>query len=120
MCFSTSLLAFPTEFTTNNFTAITGDLTSAFIGMALLPLFAIDPGCITMSAKDQQDINVDMTLGKCIQVALVLTPSMVVLAWMLGIQEMTLLFTNFEIGTSRRTENQIGENDLTLFSRRIR
>lgn len=96
---STLLLAFHTDFTTNNFTAITGDLTSAFIGMALLPLFAIDPGCVTMSAKDQQDINVDNTLGKCIQVALVLTPSMVILAWILEIPEMTLLFTNFEIGT---------------------
>lgn len=90
-------MAFHTEFTTNNLTAITGDLTSAFIGMALLLLFAIDPGCVTMSANDEQDINVDNTLGKCIQVALVLMPSMLILAWILGIPETTLLFPNFEI-----------------------
>jgi Ca2+:H+ antiporter len=99
LVFSTLLMAFHTEFATNNFTAITGHLTSSFIGMALLPLFAIDPGCVTIAANDQQDINVDNTLGKCIQVALVVTPIMVILGWMMGISEMTLLFNNFETGT---------------------
>jgi Ca2+:H+ antiporter len=96
---STVLLAFHTEFATNNFTVITGNLSSSFIGMVLLPLFALDPGCIIMSQRDQQDDNVDNTLGKCIQTAFVVIPFLVLLAWIMGISEMTLLFTNFEIGT---------------------
>lgn len=95
----TTLLAFHTEFTTNNLTAITGHLSSSFIGMVLLPLFAIDPGCVSTSRKDKQDANVDNTLGKCIQTALVVTPLMVILAWIIGVQEMTLLFNDFEVGT---------------------
>jgi Ca2+:H+ antiporter len=96
---STVLLAFHTDFATNNFTVITGQLSSSFIGMVLLPLFAIDPGCVIMSQKDQQDDNVDNTLGKCIQTAFVVIPFLVLLAWIMKIPEMTLLFTNFEVGT---------------------
>lgn len=96
---ATVLLAFHTEFTTNNFTAVTGQLSSSFIGMVLLPLFAIDPGCITTSSQDKQDENVDTTLGKCIQTALVVAPILVILGWIMGIEDMNLLFDTFEVGT---------------------
>jgi Ca2+:H+ antiporter len=96
---ASALLATHTEFATNNFSAIIGHVSSSFIGMVLLPLFAIDPGCITTSQKDKQDANVDNTLGKCIQTALVVTPIIVLLGWALDVPEMTLLFDNFEIGT---------------------
>jgi Ca2+:H+ antiporter len=94
----TALLGFHTEFATNSLTAFLPYISSTFIGIVLLPIFSIDPGCVTTGSKDKQSANLENTLGKCLQIALVVTPLVILIGWIMDISEMTLLFTNFDVG----------------------
>jgi Ca2+:H+ antiporter len=95
---SIALLAVHTDLTTNTLTDIAQNLSNSFVGLVLLPLFSIDPSCITEGIKDKQDYVFSITMSKCLQTALVLTPLIVLLGWILDVPQMTLQFNNFDVG----------------------
>lgn len=97
--FSTSLVGFHTSFTTDSLQGLmnrTG-LTTSFVGLILLPLLTNDMEPIHAAVGNKIDLCIALTIGKCLQTALLVIPAMVLLGWIMGIEEMTLSFDGFEI-----------------------
>lgn len=80
----------------------TNDLTTAahlsrtFIGLILLPIPNCDLGAIKSAINDDVDVTMTYTIGKCLQTALCITPLIILLAWWLGVDGVTLVFDGFE------------------------
>jgi Ca2+/H+ antiporter len=96
---STALIAFNTQFATDSIQGMlehTG-ISQRFIGFVILPILTIDPTSIIVAAKDKMDLSVPLTLGRCMQTALMVVPLLVLIAWCMGIDNMTLEFDAFSI-----------------------
>jgi Ca2+:H+ antiporter len=96
---SIALLFFSVDYAVNSIQALTRDakLSSTFVGLILLPLPNCDFGPVSQAIRDNLDEALTYTMGKCLQTALLVTPSIVILAWCMGISEMSLVFDGFEI-----------------------
>ena len=95
---TTALLVSNTAFATdslNGLVAHTG-LTDTFIGIVLLPLLSVDFTVIGLAVKDRMDSFISLTVGKCLQTALLVIPFIVILGWMMGVP-MGLNFDAFEV-----------------------
>jgi Ca2+:H+ antiporter len=68
-----------------------------FIGMVLLPILSNDAVAVQCASKDQMDLAIHSSLGKSIQTALVVAPVLVLVGWMIGIDDMNLLFDGFQV-----------------------
>ncbi|KAL7931724.1 Ca2+ transporter [Trichoderma chlorosporum] len=77
--------------------ATTVQLSRTFIGLILLPIPNCDPYTIYLAVEDEVDQVITNTIGRCIQTALCITPSIILLAWWLDIEGVTLVFDGFEI-----------------------
>ena len=62
----------------------------------VLPIISNDPTTVVIAIKDRQDLMLSLTLGRCVQIALLVIPFIVLLAWMIGIDDMSLSFDAFE------------------------
>ncbi|KAJ5461904.1 uncharacterized protein N7458_003456 [Penicillium daleae] len=96
---STTLVAFCTQFAVDSIDNLSqrANISMAFIGLVLLPILNNDLAPITHALADEMDRTIDVTVGKCLQTALFVTPLMVLLAWPMKIDNMTLSFNGFEI-----------------------
>lgn len=101
---STGLVALCAEFMVDSINSIVGDGTSdtgiseAFIGLILLPIVgnaAEHVTAVTVAMKNKMDLAIGVALGSSIQIALFVTPLVVILGWIMN-KEMTLYFTLFE------------------------
>lgn len=75
-----------------------GGLSEAFIGLILLPLVgnaAEHATAVSVALQNKLDLAIAVAVGSSIQMALFVTPLVVVLGWVLG-REMSLFFTIFE------------------------
>jgi Ca2+:H+ antiporter len=75
-----------------------GGLSEAFIGLILLPLVgnAAEHGtAVTVALQNKVDLAIGVAVGSSIQIALFVTPLVVLLGWALD-REMSLFFTIFE------------------------
>ena len=73
-------------------------LPTLFIGVILVPLFgnaAEHFTAVTVAGKNKMDLSVGIAIGSSIQIALFVTPIMVLIGWALGVP-MTLQFGSFE------------------------
>ena len=73
-------------------------LPTLFIGVILVPLFgnaAEHFTAVTVAGKNKMDLSVGIAIGSSIQIALFVTPLMVLMGWALGVP-MTLQFGSFE------------------------
>ena len=73
-------------------------LSEAFIGLIILPIVgnaAEHVTAVTVAAKNKLDLALGVALGSSIQIALFVTPLVVVLGWCMG-KEMSLYFNLFE------------------------
>ena len=73
-------------------------LPTLFIGVILVPLFgnaAEHFTAVTVAGKNKMDLSVGIAIGSSIQIALFVSPIMVLLGWVLGVP-MTLQFGTFE------------------------
>jgi len=73
-------------------------LPTLFIGVILVPLFgnaAEHFTAVTVAGKNKMDLSVGIAIGSSIQIALFVSPIMVIFGWMLGVP-MTLQFGTFE------------------------
>ena len=69
-----------------------------FIGVILVPLFGTAAEhftAVTVAGKNKMDLSVGIAIGSSIQIALFVTPIMVLIGWALGVP-MTLQFGSFE------------------------
>jgi Ca2+:H+ antiporter len=94
----TVLLTFSTLFATNSIQELLLrlNISETFLGIVVLPIISNDPTTVMIAVKDRQDLMLGLTLGRCVQIALLVIPFIVLLAWMIGIDDMSLSFDAFE------------------------
>ncbi len=101
---STGLVAVCAEFMVDSINGVVASgadgngLSEAFIGLILLPIVgnaAEHVTAVTVALKNKMDLAIGVALGSSIQIALFVTPLVVILGWIMN-KEMSLFFTLFE------------------------
>ncbi|KAH8905274.1 calcium/proton exchanger [Coniochaeta sp. PMI_546] len=98
---STGLVALCAEFmvdSINEVVASGSGVSEAFIGLILLPIVgnaAEHVTAVTVAMKNKMDLAIGVALGSSIQIAIFVTPLVVILGWIMN-KEMSLYFTLFE------------------------
>ncbi|KAF9431084.1 hypothetical protein BGZ94_009470 [Podila epigama] len=73
-------------------------ISSTFIGLILLPIVgnaAEHVTAVTVAMKNKMDLAIGVAIGSSMQIALFVTPVMVIIGWIIN-QPMTLFFNTFE------------------------
>ncbi|KAJ5875026.1 Vacuolar calcium ion transporter [Penicillium subrubescens] len=94
---STVLVALCAEFMVDSIDALTatGHVSETFVGLILLPIVgnaAEHATAVTVAYKDKMDLAVGVAVGSSIQIALLVLPLIVILGWIIGVDDMTLNF----------------------------
>jgi calcium/proton exchanger cax len=97
---STALVAVCAEFLVDSIQEVveTSHVNQVGIGLIILPIVgnaAEHVTAIKVAYKNNMDLAIGVAVGSSIQIALLLTPFMVILGWIMD-KEMTLYFTLFE------------------------
>lgn len=97
---STGLVAVCAEFMVDSINGLvaTSTVSEVFIGLIILPIVgnaAEHVTAITVALKNKMDLAIGVAVGSSIQIALFMTPLVVIIGWCMG-REMTLYFTLFE------------------------
>ena len=97
---STALVAVCAEFLVDsiNYLIDNTDVSEAFIGLIILPIVgnaAEHVTAVTVATKNKMDLAIGVAVGSSIQIALFVTPLIVLLGWILQ-KDMSLYFTLFE------------------------
>ncbi|KAK1061719.1 hypothetical protein LTR74_010848 [Friedmanniomyces endolithicus] len=98
---TTSLVAVCAEFMVSAIPSLIADspvVSEAFIGLIILPIVgnaAEHVTAVTVAAKNKMDLAIGVAVGSSIQIALFVTPIIVLLGWALG-RDMSLYFNLFE------------------------
>jgi Ca2+:H+ antiporter len=100
LVFTTGFVALCAEFLVGSLDYIisTSGVSQAFIGLIILPLVgnaAEHVTAVTVAAKNKMDLAIGIALGSSIQIAIFVTPLMVILGWIIG-RDMSLYFSLFE------------------------
>ncbi|KAL8747523.1 MAG: hypothetical protein Q9190_000611 [Brigantiaea leucoxantha] len=97
---STGLVAICADFLVNsiNHLVTTTDVSEAFIGLIILPIVgnaAEHVTAVVVASKNKMDLAIGVAVGSSIQIALFVTPVIVLLGWILQ-KDMSLYFSLFE------------------------
>ncbi|KAI0431579.1 Sodium/calcium exchanger protein-domain-containing protein [Xylaria sp. FL1042] len=97
---TTALVATCAEFLVDSIEAVvaTSSLKEIFIGLIILPIVgnaAEHVTAVTVAMKNKMDLAIGVAIGSSIQIALFITPLVVIIGWIIN-QPMTLYFTLFE------------------------
>lgn len=97
---STALVALCAEFMVDAIDDVVSNsaLKETFIGLIILPIVgnaAEHVTAVSVAMKNKMDLAIGVAIGSSIQIALFLTPLVVIIGWIIG-QPMTLYFTLFE------------------------
>ncbi|KAJ4327448.1 hypothetical protein N0V84_002101 [Fusarium piperis] len=97
---STALVAVCAEFLVDSIEEVvsTSSVGEIFIGLIILPIVgnaAEHVTAITVAMKNKMDLAIGVAVGSSIQIAIFITPLVVILGWIMD-REMTLYFTLFE------------------------
>lgn len=97
---STGLVAICAEFMVDAIPEMIADspVSQAFIGLIILPIVsnaAEHVTAVTVAAKNKMDLAIGVSVGSSIQIALFVTPLVVILGWILD-KDMSLYFNLFE------------------------
>ncbi|KAJ9607152.1 hypothetical protein H2200_008224 [Cladophialophora chaetospira] len=100
---STGLVALCAEFLVGSINSLveTSPLSEAFIGLIILPIVgnaAEHVTAVTVAAKNKLDLALGVSLGSSIQIALFVTPVVILLGWILD-KDMSLYFSLFEVAS---------------------
>jgi Ca2+/H+ antiporter len=98
-----ALVSISAYFLTATIDAMVADtpLSEAFIGLIILPIAgnaAEHITAMTVASKNKMDLAIGVSVGSSIQIALCVTPAVVLLGWGMG-REMSLYFSLFETVT---------------------
>lgn len=96
------LLGIHTQFATDGMQGVLErrQMSIAFLGVAIFPLLNFDPCPISLAMRDEMTMSIVLTLEKCMQTILLTVPLLVILAWCMGIDEMTLEFHSLSVTTA--------------------
>lgn len=97
---STGLVAVCAEFMVDSINGLvaTSNISELFIGLIILPIVgnaAEHVTAITVAMKNKMDLAIGVAVGSSIQIALFMTPLVVIIGWAMN-KEMTLYFTLFQ------------------------
>ncbi|KAK8169671.1 membrane bound cation transporter [Phyllosticta citrichinensis] len=97
---STGLVAVCADFMSDAIQPLveTTGVSQAFIGLIILPIVgnaAEHVTAVTVAAKNKMDLAIGVAVGSSIQIAIFVTPIIVLLGWIMG-KEMSLYFNIFE------------------------
>ncbi|KAK0624639.1 Sodium/calcium exchanger protein-domain-containing protein [Bombardia bombarda] len=97
---STGLVAVCAEFMVASINGLvaTSSIGEIFIGLIIIPIVgnaAEHVTAITVAMKNKMDLAIGVAVGSSIQIALFITPIIVIIGWAMG-RDMTLYFTLFE------------------------
>ncbi|KAL4787109.1 Sodium/calcium exchanger protein-domain-containing protein [Aspergillus varians] len=97
---STGLVAVCAEFLVDAIPAMveSSSVSEAFIGLIILPIVgnaAEHVTAVTVATKNKMDLSIGVSVGSSIQIAIFVTPLVVVLGWCMD-KDMSLYFTLFE------------------------
>jgi Ca2+:H+ antiporter len=100
LLFTTALVAVCAEFLVDAIPQMTenSSVSQAFIGLIILPIVgnaAEHVTAVTVAAKNKMDLAIGVAVGSSIQIALFITPIVVILGWCMD-KSMTLYFNLFE------------------------
>ncbi|TGO57178.1 hypothetical protein BCON_0068g00080 [Botryotinia convoluta] len=96
----TVVLAFNTTFAVDSIDGLTAHHASpSFVGLILLPFLNNDLMPITCARMDKLDLSIMASAGKSLQTSLLITPLIVIIAWIWGIDDMGLLFDGFQVAS---------------------
>ncbi|RDL31809.1 uncharacterized protein BP5553_09211 [Venustampulla echinocandica] len=100
---SSVLVAFCAEFLVNTIDDMVAHspLSEPFIGLIILPVagnVAEHITAVTVAAKNKMDLAIGVSVGSSIQIALFVTPLVVIMGWIMD-RDMTLYFSLFETVT---------------------
>jgi Ca2+:H+ antiporter len=76
----------------------TAHISKTFVGLILLPIVgnaAEHVTAVVVAVKDKMDLAMGVAIGSSMQIALLVTPALVILGWIID-QPMTLHFETFE------------------------
>jgi Ca2+:H+ antiporter len=98
---TTGLVALCAEFLVGSLDYLisSSGVSQAFIGLIILPIVgnaAEHVTAVTVAAKNKMDLAIGIALGSSIQIAIFVTPLMVILGWIID-REMSLYFSLFEV-----------------------
>ncbi|KAF2103419.1 calcium/proton exchanger, partial [Rhizodiscina lignyota] len=103
---STALVGVCAEFLVDSINKVTCQyhVSQYFVGLILLPIVgnaAEHATAVTVgnpkSCKDKMDLAIGVAVGSSMQIALFVLPLMIVLAWIIGGRDLTLVFDDFQI-----------------------
>jgi Ca2+:H+ antiporter len=97
---STALVAICAEFLVSSISYLVSNtsVSEEFIGLIILPIVgnaAEHVTAVTVASKNKMDLAISVAVGSSIQIALFVTPVIVLLGWCLG-KDMSLYFSLFE------------------------
>ncbi|EPE09592.1 ca2+ h+-exchanging protein [Ophiostoma piceae UAMH 11346] len=100
LLFSTGLVAACAEFMVDSINGLveTSSVGEVFIGLIILPIVgnaAEHVTAVMVAMKNKMDLAIGVAVGSSIQIALFMTPLVVILGWIID-RDMTLYFTLFE------------------------
>ncbi|KAJ8067904.1 hypothetical protein OCU04_003489 [Sclerotinia nivalis] len=96
----TVVLAFNTTFAVDSIDGLTAHHASpTFVGLILLPFLNNDLMPIKCARMDKLDLSIMASAGKSLQTSLLITPLIVIIAWIWGIDDMGLLFDGFQVAS---------------------
>lgn len=93
---STAFVAACAEFMVDSIDAltITGNIGETFVGLILLPIVgnaAEHATAVTVACKDKMDLAIGVAVGSSMQIALLVLPLIIVLGWIIGVDDMVCL-----------------------------
>lgn len=101
ICIFTTLLAFNTQFATDSLQTLTTrhGLTETFVGIVILPILSNDIVVLKVASQDKMDKALKLTLERAIQMALMVVPLVVLIAWGLHLEDVSLDFDSFSVAS---------------------
>ncbi|EAW18261.1 hydrogen/calcium exchanger domain-containing protein [Aspergillus fischeri NRRL 181] len=102
LAISTAFVALCAEFMVGSIDALTerGGISKTFVGLILLPIVgnaAEHATAVTVACKDKMDLSIGVAVGSSMQIALLVLPLIIVIGWIMGLEEMTLYFDAFQV-----------------------
>ncbi|KAF7155098.1 hypothetical protein CNMCM5623_005306 [Aspergillus felis] len=99
---ATTFVALCAEFMVGSIDALTerGHISETFVGLILLPIVgnaAEHATAVTVACKDKMDLAIGVAVGSSMQIALLVLPLVIVIGWIMGLENMTLYFDAFQV-----------------------
>ncbi|KAI9871458.1 MAG: hypothetical protein M1830_002887 [Pleopsidium flavum] len=98
----TTLLGFCTAFAVDSVDGLTQKtgISQSFVGLILLPLLSNNMYAVKVARQGRLDLSLRITIDNGLQISLLVISLVILVGWIMDIEEMTLLFDKFQIAVT--------------------